>query len=53
MKEKGKRGIAMDFMGWLIIGISVLVVMLIGIFILKDKGMGAIDYLNNLFRFGR
>ena len=48
-----KRGMEIEFLSWWIIGIAVLIIMIIAIFILKDKGMGAIDYLKNLLRFGR
>jgi len=40
-------------LGWWIIGIVLLVIMLMGYFILKDRGISAIEYLKNLFRFGR
>lgn len=43
----------MDQLAWWIIGIAVLAVVLIGLFILKGKGMGAIQQLNNLFKFGK
>jgi len=43
----------MEFLGWWIIAIAVLIIMLIGFFILKGKGIGAIEYVKNLFRFGR
>lgn len=48
-----KRGFEMEFLGWWIIAIAVLIIMLIGFFILKGKGIGAIEYVKNLFRFGR
>lgn len=48
-----KRGMEIEFLSWWIIGIAVLIIMIIAIFILKDKGINAIDYLKNLLRFGK
>ena len=50
MKKKG--AFEMDQLAWWIIGIAVLVVVIIGLFILKEKGVGAMQYLKNIFRFG-
>ena len=36
--------------GWSIIAIVVLVIILVGFFVLKGKGEGALDFLKNLFR---
>ena len=51
--KKRIKGMETEMLGWWIIAIAVLVVMVIGYFILKDKGISAIDYIQNLFRFGR
>jgi hypothetical protein len=49
-----KRGaFELDQLAWWIIGIAVLVIVVVGIFILKGKGVSAMQYLNNIFRFGR
>ena len=45
-----KRGIASDYLPWLLIGIAVLAIVMITIFLLKDKGIGFIDQLKDLFR---
>lgn len=50
---RGKRGIEAEMIGWIIIGVAVLAVVLIGYFILKNKGISAIDYIKNLFRLRR
>lgn len=51
---KKKRGaFELDQLAWWIVGIAVLVIVVIGLFILKDKGVGAMQYLNNIFRFGK
>lgn len=47
---KNKRGIITDYLPWLIIGIAVLVIVMIIIFILREKGVIAIDQIKNLLR---
>ena len=51
---RGKRGVdvGFGFLFWFIVGVTVLVITLIGIFILKGKGVNAIEYLKSLLRFG-
>jgi len=39
-----------EMVGWSIIAIVVLVIILVGFFVLKGKGEGALDFLKNLFR---
>ncbi len=46
-----KKGMEMQMMGWWIIAIAVLIIMLVGFFILKDKGINAIEYVRNILRF--
>ena len=48
---KNRKGMEMEMLAWWIAAILVLVVMLVGYFILKAKGIDAIEYLKNLFRF--
>ena len=50
MKKKGF--IMGDMLGWWIIGAAVLVLMLFIYLILNNKGVGAIEYLKRLLRFG-
>jgi hypothetical protein len=47
---ESKRGIVTDYLPWLIIGLAILVIVFISIMILKDKGIGFIDQIKNLFR---
>lgn len=48
-----KRGkIALDALGWWIIGAVVLVVGILIVIVLKGKGAGAVEYVKNLLRFG-
>jgi len=48
-----KKGMEIQMMGWWILAITVLIIMLVGFFILKDKGINAIEYVRNILRFGR
>ena len=48
MKRGDKRGIALDYLGWLAIGVAVLIIVLLGIFLFKDKGTRAVDFIKNL-----
>lgn len=50
---KNKRGLESQMLGWWIIGIIVLVVILISYFTLKAKGIGALDFIQDLFRLRR
>ena len=47
-----KRGIASEFLPWLIIAIAVLSIILVSVFLLKGKGISLIDQIKNLFNFG-
>ena len=49
-KRFGKFGIESDLIGWIAIGVAVLVIALIGYLQWKGAGFGAIDQLKNLFR---
>jgi len=55
MKKRffGKRGMETEMLGWWILAIAVLVIMAGGLIILKSKGINALDYIKNLFIFGR
>jgi len=46
-----KKGIISEYLPWLIIGISVLAVVLVAIFLLRNNGAALIDNIKNLFRF--
>lgn len=53
MKKRrlNKKGIELDMIGWWIIGLAVLVLFVIGYIILSGKGSGAMEFINNLFKF--
>ena len=46
---KNKRGIVMDYLPWIIIAVAVLAIVSITIFVMKGKGISAIDSIKNLF----
>lgn len=48
---KDKRGIELETLGWIILGIITLVVVIAGYNILSGKGISAMDFLKNLFTF--
>ncbi len=45
-----KRGIVTEYLPWLIIGLAILAVLVITIFLLKEKGISLIDSIKNLFK---
>jgi len=49
---KSKRGIVADYLPWIIIAVAMLVILTITLFVLKEKGISAIDSIKNLFRGG-
>jgi hypothetical protein len=46
-----KKGIISEYLPWIIIGISVLVIVLVAVFLLRSNGITLIDNIKNLFRF--
>ena len=44
-----KRGIISDYLPWLLIAVAILAILLIAIFVLKDKGVSLVDAIKNLF----
>ena len=51
-KRRNKLGVVTEYLPWLLIGIAVLVIIMITIFVLKDKGISAIDKIKSLFGRG-
>lgn len=45
-----KTGVIADYLPWLLIGMGILVIVMITIFVLKEKGISLIDQIKNLFR---
>ncbi len=44
-----KRGIISDYLPWLLIAVAILAVVMVSIFVLKDKGVSLVDSIKNLF----
>lgn len=44
-----KRGIVTEYLPWLLIALAVLAILIITIFVLKEKGISLIDQIKNLF----
>ncbi len=48
--KRDKKGIISDYLPWILIAVAVLVILMITIFLLKEKGGSLIDQVKNLFR---
>jgi len=48
--SKLKRGIASEVLPWILIAIAILAIVLISIFIMKEKGILILEKIKNLFR---
>ncbi len=53
MGKGDKKGIEFEMIGWWVVALAVLAIMLVGFFILKDKGINVLEYVRNILRFGR
>lgn len=52
MKKGDRQGIITEYLPWLLIALAVLVIIMITIFVLREKGISLIDQIKNLFKFG-
>lgn len=52
-KMKNKKALELEILVKLIIAFAILVLIIIGYIILKTKGINALEYIKNLFRFGK
>ncbi len=52
MKNKCKKGVVSEYLPWLLIALVLLVVVMISIFFLREKGVSLIDQIKNIFRRG-
>ena len=48
---KNKKGIEFEMLAYWLIALTIFVVVLAGYFILKAKGISAIDFFKNLMKF--
>ena len=46
---KNKKGVATEYLPWLIIALAILAIIMISIFIFKEKGVSLIDQIKNIF----
>jgi hypothetical protein len=44
-----KRGIVSEYLPWILIAVALLVILMISIFVLKDKGFAILDKIKLLF----
>ena len=51
-RMKNKLGIISEYLPWMLIALAVLAIILIAIFVMKDKGFSLIDQIKNLFKGG-
>lgn len=47
---KRKKGIVTDYLPWVLIAVAVLVILILGVLVLKDKGISVIERLKELLR---
>ena len=45
-----KKGVVSEYLPWLLIALAVLAILMIAIFVLKEKGIAILDGIKNLFR---
>ncbi len=52
-RMKNKKAIEVEMLAWWIIALVILVVLIVGFIVLKQKDVSALEFIKNLFRFGR
>jgi hypothetical protein len=50
--KKNKKGIELEMLGKLIIAVVILVLLIIGVVILRGKGINALEFIKDLFKLG-
>jgi len=48
-----KADIELETLAWWLLALIVLAIMLVAFFVLRSKGINAIEFIKNLFRFGK
>jgi hypothetical protein len=51
MRKTSKKGVEAQVLFWMIVAVIILVIVLGGYFFLRGKGLGALDFIKNAFRF--
>ena len=49
MIKKGKKGIVSEYLPWILIAVGVLVILVLAVALLKDKGVSLVDQIKNIF----
>jgi hypothetical protein len=52
IKNKDKKGMELEVLGYWILGMAALVIMILGYIYFRARGISAIDFIRNLFRVG-
>jgi len=47
---KLKKGVISEYLPWMLIAIAVLVILVLGIFILKGKGVSILENIKDIFK---
>jgi len=50
MNRLNKKGVVSEYLPWLLIALAVLAILMIAIFVLKDKGTTVLEGIKNIFR---
>jgi len=50
-KRTNKKAMELEMLGWIIIALVILIIAIFAIVILKGKGISAVEYIKQLFRF--
>ena len=48
---KGKRGLEIEALVWIIVAVVILIVMVAAFIILRQKDVSMLEFIKNLFRF--
>lgn len=48
--SKNRKGVISEYLPWLLIAVAVLALLVVTIFLLKEKGFSLIDSIKNLFK---
>lgn len=48
--SKNRKGIVTDYLPWILIAIALLALIMVSIFVLREKGISLIDKIKDLFR---
>lgn len=52
MRKRNKKGVVAEYLPWMLIALVLLVIVMISIFFLKEKGFSLIEQIKSLFRRG-